>query len=801
MKVTLNWLREFVSIDLPLNRLADCLAMAGFEVESTSEQGAESITVAQITHVLPHPQADHLVICHVTTGGETLPVVCGATNMKSGDKVALAPAGATLPDGRRVEQTEIRGHISHGMLCSEQELGLSSDHSGLFILSPTVALGASLYDHLGLRDTILDIAVTANRGDCLSVAGMAREIAALTSAPFKLRTPRVREHGAPIAEAARVTIEDPDLCPRYAARVFEGVQITPSPAWLRWRLEAVGIRSINNLVDITNYVMIERGQPLHAFDLPSLAGTEIIVRRARDTKALRTLDDQERALAPEDLLICDRDQGVAIAGIMGGANSEVREQTTTVLLESAYFVPETIRRTARRLGMRSEASYRFERGIDPRGTILALDRAAELITQLANGKVQQGVIDLNPLPFQPSTIALRMQRVHSFLGTTVDESTIKQRLRAVDMSLKKDGRDKWQVTPPSYRSDITQEADIIEEIARLGGYDTIPTLLPQAVIQGKKPDREGTLGRRIRTILSSHGLAEMLNMSFTSTRFNSLFPGIFTNVESIALRNPLSIEDAEMRLSLLSNLIRALQLNVRQGENCITAFELGKVFHKQKGASLEERQEHLCLSGVLYGDWPAQGIGQKTSSINFSDLKGILETLGQELHYLDHIQWTPVNETPFLHPGKSAILSANGIALGIAGALHPTQCAALELLRTPWVFELDFSALVRCARPVAQYQSLPRFPAVVRDVALITDETLPIQAVIDAVHALENPLITETRLFDLYRGAPIPGHKKSLAYSIAYRASDRTLTAQEINILHAQVIEHIVRTLSVEIRT
>jgi phenylalanyl-tRNA synthetase beta chain len=801
MKVTLNWLREFVSIDLPIDRLADRLAMAGFEVESTSEQGAEPITVAQIAQILPHPQSDHLVICHVTTGGELFSVVCGATNMKPGDKVALAPAGSTLPDGRRVERTEIRGQISHGVLCSEQELGLSSDHSGLFILSSEVSLGALLYAHLGLRDTILDIAVTANRGDCLSIVGLAREIAALTGAPFKLRAPRVRERGAPIEGLARVRIDDPDLCPRYAARVFEGVHVSPSPAWVRWRLEAVGIRAINNLVDVTNYVMIERGQPLHAFDLPSLAGAEIIVRRARETKTIRTLDDQERPLDSEDLLICDRDQGVAIAGVMGGANSEVRDQTTTVLLESAYFVPDTIRRTARRLGMRSEASYRFERGVDPQGTILALDHAAILISQLAGGQVSQGVIDINPRPFQPAAIPLRAQRVHFFLGTTIDTTVIKQRLRTLGMSLAKEGRETWRVTPPSYRSDITQEADLIEEIARLGGYDAIPTLLPRTVIQEKKQDLEGTLGRRLRTVLSAQGLAEMLNMSFTSARLNSLFPGIFTNGTPIALRNPLSLEDAEMRLSLLSNLIRALQLNLRQGENCITTFELGKVFHKRNGSSLDERQEHLCLSGVLYGEWPASSVGQKASRIDFPDLKGILETLWTELHYPDPVQWTPAGETPFLHPGKSAVLSVNRTVLGIAGALHPIQCAALELPRIPWVFELDFSALARFARPVTPYQSLPRFPAVVRDVALIADEALPVQAVIDAVRALENPLITEARLFDLYRGAPIPEQKKSLAYSIAYRASDRTLTAQEINTLHAQVIEHIVRTLGVEIRT
>src|SRR5215510_3704388 len=358
MNVTLNWLREFVSIELPLDRLADRLAMAGLEVEGISEQGAEPITIAQIVRIDPHPQSDHLVICHVTTGGEAIPIVCGAANMKVGDKVAFAPEGTTLPSGQKVERVELRGQVSCGMLCSEAELGLSQDHSGLLILPADAELAQALFAFLGLRDTILDVAVTPNRGDCLSVLGLAREIAALTGALLHAKKPQVRERGVAVTEQARVRIEDPDLCPRYAARVVTGVRVALSPAWMRWRLEAAGIRALNNLVDVTNYVMIERGQPLHAFDLPALAGAEIVVRRARDRATIRTLDGQARALVPDDLLICDRDRAVAIAGVMGGENSEVREQTTAVLLESAYFIPETVRRTARRLGLRSEASYR-----------------------------------------------------------------------------------------------------------------------------------------------------------------------------------------------------------------------------------------------------------------------------------------------------------------------------------------------------------------------------------------------------------------------------------------------------------
>jgi phenylalanyl-tRNA synthetase beta chain len=670
------------------------------------------------------------------------------------------------------------------------------------ILRADAPLGEALFTFLGLRDTILDVAVTPNRGDCLSVLGLAREIAALTGVPLHANAPRrVRERSGVITEQVRVSIADPDLCPRYAARVVTGVQVAPSPAWMRWRLEAAGIRALNNLVDVTNYVMVERGQPLHAFDLPSLAGAEIIVRRARDIATLRTLDGQDRVLTPDDLLICDRDRGVAIAGVMGGENSEVREQTTEVLLESAYFTPETVRRTARRLGLRSEASYRFERGVDPQGTVFALNRAAALLTEFAGGQVSRGVIDVCPQPLTPTVIPLRAQRVRSFLGAVVERPEIEQCLRTLGMTPKRQRRETWRVTVPSHRADLTQEADLIEEIARLRGYDTIPTFLPRSEVQEKRSDLEGMWSKRIRVCLAAQGLAELLNMSFTSARLNTLFPGLVSASAPVALLNPLSAEDAEMRKSLLSNLIRALQLNLRQGETGVTAFELGKVFWKGDGPSvIEQTQERLSLAGVLYGSWPVTGIGQEGRQIDFADLKGALEALWQELHYATPVRWSRAGEVAFLHPGKAALLSVNSTTLGVAGALHPTHCAELGLSEAPWVFELDFDSLLRFARPVTLYKPLSRFPAAVRDVAIVADEEFPVQAVSDAVHTLGNPLITAVRLFDLYRGSSIPGHKKSLAYSIEYRAADRTLTALEVNTLHAQVVEHLVRTLNVEVR-
>jgi phenylalanyl-tRNA synthetase beta chain len=687
------------------------------------------------------------------------------------------------------------------MLCSEAELGISQDHSGLLILPTAAELGQALFTFLGLRDTILDVAITPNRGDCLSVLGLAREIAALTGARLHAKKPQVRERGVAITEQARVRIEDPDLCPRYAARIITGVQAAPSPVWMRWRLEAAGIRALNNLVDVTNYVMIERGQPLHAFDLPSLAGAEIVVRRARDRAAIKTLDGQVRALVPDDLLICDRDRAVAIAGVMGGENSEVREQTTTVLLESAYFIPETVRRTARRLGLRSEASYRFERGVDPQGTVLALNRAAALMMELAGGQVSRGVMDVYPQPLTSTKISLRAQRVTHLLGIVVEQQEIQRCLHTLGMAVKPERGGAWRVTVPSYRADLTQEADLIEEIARLRGYETIPTLLPGSAVQEKKPDLEGIWSKRIRTYLAAQGLAEMLNLSFTSARLNTLFPGLVANVAPVTLVNPLSAEDAELRRSLLSNLIRALQLNLRQGEAGVTIFELGKVFWQEESSSSNDhRQERLSLAGVLSGSWPATSMGQEGRQIDFADLKGILEGLWRELHYRLPVRWRRAGEVGFLHPGKAAMLSVNGTTLGVAGALHPTLGAELGLGETPWAFELDFTALLHFAHPVTTYQPLPRFPVVVRDVAIVADEELPVQAVTDAINALTNSLIVSVRLFDLYRGDPIPAHKKSLAYSIAYRAADRTLTASEVNALHAQVVHHLVQTLGVEVR-
>ncbi|MGH7818182.1 MAG: phenylalanine--tRNA ligase subunit beta, partial [Candidatus Binatia bacterium] len=773
------------------------LTAAGLPVDAVDPWGRfERIVAARIVGIERHPHADRLAVCAVDAGpAGRLRVVSGAPNLEAGLSVALALPGARLASGSWVEAVDIRGVVSEGAVVSELEIGVSDDGSGVMCLPGEAAVGAPLAELLGTADSVLDIDVTPNRGDCLSVLGIAREVASLTGLRVRDRRPHLSESQPATTEQVRVEIRDPDLCRRYAARVVAGVTLGPSPLWMRSRLEALGLRPINNVVDVTNYVMLERGQPLHAFDLERLAGPAIVVRRAGDTRRFTTLDGVERDLVADDLVIADAGRAVAIAGIMGGVDTAVGAETRSLLIESAWFAATAIRRTSRRLGLRSESSVRFERGVDPEGAAAAADRAAELLVRVAGGQPAIGAVDVQPVPLTSADVLVRSDRVNRLLGTSFGMSEIGQALRRVSASVKAAGRGGYLCRAPSYRSDLEREADFVEEVARLLGYDRIPESLPRIPLTGggakARPEHEA------RRLLVAEGMHEMVLFRFVPADWNERLRGLAPDgAAAVRLRNPLSTDTAEMRLSLLANLLAAARRNRHQGEPWIRAFEIGTVFWRDSSGTFVERS---AAAGVLRGPVPQRGVLRESREESFYDAKGVAEALFEGLD-VDGVRWKREGQPPFLHPGKSAAVHAGADVLGYVGGLHPELARDVELPGDTWVFELDMKKVGSYASRRVTFQPLPRVPAIVRDLAIVADEAFEAQAVLDAIAERSDLLVESVSLFDLYRGSPLPEGKKSLAYSIAYRAADRTLTDEEVNRLHDRLVETVTRRLGVEVR-
>ncbi len=796
MKVTVNWLRELLT-ELPDTAdLAHRLTMAGLEVEGIEQRGADirSVVVGEIVEQGPHPAAERLTLCRVRSGdGATVPVVCGATNMKAGDRVALAPAGSVLPGNRRIEQTEIRGVTSAGMLCSEQELGLAEESTGLLVLPPDATLGERVGVVLGVEDTVLEIAVTPNRGDCLSVRGVAREIAVLTGSRLRPWRVRLRESGAPASESVAVKIEDPTGCRRYAARLARGVRIGPSPRWMQQRLLAVGLRPINNAVDVTNYVMMELGQPLHAFDYDRLPRPQIVVRAAGATSRIVTLDDAERRLVADDLLITSGDEAVAIAGVMGGASSEVGAETTTILLESAWFAPARVRRTARRLDLRSEASFRFERHVDPAGTVQAIDRAAQLLQQLAGAEIAPGVVDVTADLESPRAVGLRLGRLRDLLGVDVQPGEATTILKSLGAAVKREGS-VLSVTPPAFRPDLVREIDLVEEVARVVGYERIPPTMPATPAEpADLPARLGHV-RLIRSVLNPLGLTEAVTMSFAAPRENALFPGLGHAGRAVEVVNPLSHEQSQLRTSLLSGLLAVWRLNRAQGAPGLGAFTVGKVFWFDG-----ECREGWRVGGVWAGLRPQRGLGRGAPA-EFVEAKGTVESLLEALQPGLDFRWSALRELQSFHPGKTAEIAFDGATIGYLGALHPDVEAELDLTDPHWLFELDLDRLLALAPPVRRHGELPRFPAVVRDLALVAETAFPSDEVVRFVRSRALEWVEDIDIFDEYAGPPIPEGKKSLAYTIAYRAADRTLTDDEVNRVHGELTRALAEALPIQPR-
>lgn len=644
-------------------------------------------------------------------------------------------------------------------------------------------------------DWLMEVAITPNRGDCLGILGLAREVAALTGG--RLRPPPVSPHknSPELRRFVDVKIVSPRLCPRYSARMVQGIRVALSPAWMRLRLEECGIRSINNVVDVTNYVMLETGQPLHAFDFDRLKSGRIVVRQAGASGKFVTLDEVERELAPQDLLICDGDAPVALAGVMGGKDSEVGAETRRVLLESAHFDPLSVRRTARRLGLRSEASHRFERGVDPEGTLYALDRAVFLLAEIAGGAPIEGCVDRYPRRPRPAPIVLRSRKIKQLLAVDMRPSEVERILNSLGLKIQARSKSGLKVISPCYRRDLTREADLIEELARVRGYEKIPLTFPAVKLQGGKVDARLGQERRMRCFLTGEGLTEVINLPFTSGEMNRRFCAPEAG-RPVAILNPLVQENAEMRLSLIPGLVRNLRTQTAQKAESFWAFDLGKVFYLDGESSVRERQH---LAGIVYGQRERRGLRTKERPVTFLELKGLVDGILEVIGLADGAVWTSDGIALFLHPGKATTLRAGGSSLGFAGEVHPDLREELAL--PPFsLFELDFEELFQYAPPQLKARPLPRFPSVERDVAVVVDDEFPAQRIISWIKGLNHSLIEDVAVFDHYRGSPIPDGKKSLAYAIRYRAADRTLTDAEVNALHQDLVAKIGEVFGAQLR-
>jgi phenylalanyl-tRNA synthetase beta chain len=804
MKVTLNWLKDYVDFDYNADDLSHRLTMAGLEVDAMERlgEGLDTVVVARLADVQPHPDADRLTVCKVETGSVTQQVVCGAKNHKTGDLVALAQVGTVLPGNFKIKKSKIRGQESLGMLCSTSELGLSEEAEGILILPPGLDLGQPVFDQLGLKDVMYEIGLTPNRPDCLSVVGVAREVSAMAGAPLRLPEPDIQESDQDVKEKTSVTLDDPNLCPRYAARLIENVKIGPSPDWLVRRLEAVGLRSINNVVDVTNFVMMELGQPLHAFDFNLLRDRRIVVRRAQDGDQFTTLDGQVRTLMASDLVICDGEGPVALAGVMGGGNSEVCDETTDILLESAYFNPVTIRRTSKRLGLHTDASHRFERGTDVDMVLLALDRAAVMIAELASGQLAKGVVDAYPALLRRRTVTVTASRTSQVLGLEVDADDIRNKLNSIGLKcdLLVDRRDgAIAVEIPNFRPDLEREIDLIEEVARLIGYDRIPVTMPVSSLTCQQLPDHLSRERQVRDLMIQLGYSEVINYSFFNAdcldklKLSENDP----RRQNVNILNPLTEEQGVMRTSLIPSLLETSSRNLSYRSEDLALFELRPVFQPVEGSELP--RESLRLTAFLCGRREPQGWSQSPDNADFFDMKGTVERLMANLG-VNNLSWHVDHDEAFYHPGKSCAVFQGDRLLGTLGELHPEVAHNFDLGASAILCDIDVEALFELGDVTIKFKPLSRFPDVQRDSAFLIDAEVSAQRVFAILKGVKIKDLESIELFDVYCGEGVPEGKKSLAIRACYRAMDRTLTDELIQNLHGKLIKAMEKELGAELR-
>lgn len=795
MRLPLDWLREYVPYEGTAEELGERFTLAGLELEAIERPADDyrGVLVGEVLEVGPHPNADRLTICSVTTGGELLPIVCGAPNVAAGQRVAVAMAGSVLPGGMKVKKVKIRGAVSHGMICSERELDLGEDADGILVLPPDAPVGTEFARYQGLVGEVIELEVPPNRPDALSVFGLAREVAALFDLELTPWSVDLEERGAPASDEIEVVVEDPEGCPRYAARLIRGAEIGPSPAWMAGRLRLAGVRPINVIVDITNYVMLELGQPQHAFDLRRIADGRIIVRRARNGESLVTLDGRRRALDPEMLLITDANGPVALAGVMGGADSEIGEGTTDILLESAHFDQVRVAIAGGRLGLLTESRRRFERGTDPTLPGRAADRAAALMAELAGGEVAPGIVEaMAPGVDAPRAVMVRKAMVDRLLGTAIPLDEMRALIAATGFGVEAgDDNGLLSVSVPSWRPDVIGEAHVAEEIARLYGYDALGSDVRLSGLAPAGPTRRQILRDRIRDVLTNLGLTEVITNTLVERGAPRHLNGSARPVE---LENPISEELSQLRTDLLPGVLRVVRHNRNRQITDLRIFELGAAYRVEGDAPVQSE----WLVGALTGGPVAERWSERRQDLDWLDLYGLITGMTGALN-LD----TPrplAYDGPALEPGLGAVLATpEGQRLGIAGLLSREVATAYDIDADVWVFGFALEGLEAALRPQGRHTGLPRFPASDRDVSVVLPLEVAIGPLLESVGGVR--LVERVRLIDEYRGEQIPGGMQGITLSIRFRHPDKTLSEEEIESLHQEIVEILEREYSARLRT
>ena len=795
MKVSLSWLNTYIPIEMNAQELSDALTMAGLEVDAITDRYAylNSVIIGRITGIKNHPNADRLKICNVDVKDRTLSIVCGAPNVAEGQLVPVALPGTRFPNDVILEKGVIRGVESQGMICSEAELALGLDASGIMILEDDLAVGDKLAHALHLSDATIEMDLTPNRPDCLSIIGTARELGAIQKKRIVYPDVKLHDAGQDIHQMTSVTVEAPDLCPRYTARLVENIHVAPSPFWLQDRLRSVGLRPINNIVDITNFVLMEYGQPLHAFDFDTLAENRIVVRGAAEGERFTTLDEKERSLSKDMLLICDGEKPVGLAGVMGGLNSEIENTTTRVLIESAYFNPASIRKTSKTLGLNTDASHRFERGIDPEISLTALDRAATLMVEMGGGRLVPGVIDVRHRTPEPPTILLSVHETNRLLGTDLNAADIQEFLSAIEFSVAAEDNGTLSVAPPSFRVDIQRPEDLMEEVARLSGYNNIPTTSPLIPADTRKPVPIIDKRDQIKTVMTGFGFTEAINYSFMdkSDCDRLRIPAGDAMRDLLELLNPLSEDQTVMRSSLMPGLLGAIRRNLSQQIKNVKLFEIGKIFIGKAKDRLPKETE------ILGGIWTGARIDPlwnvKETACDFFDIKGIVEGFFAALK-IDNTRYTrlPDDQCHYVKPGVAAQIMINDNRLGLLGEVHPQVLKTFDIRQPVFIFEVNLSQLYDIIPEFIQATPIPKYPFVTRDVTVIIDRDIEADSLLDFIKQQQHELVEALYIFDMFTGKQIPADKKSISFRVVYRSHNETLEDETVNRLHKEISDKLI---------